>query len=50
MTEMLLLADIPGRPRFDIGGREVYLRLPIRVRDAYLEQIENWRAKENSRK
>lgn len=48
--ELSILADVPGRARFAIGSHEAYLDLPIRVRDAMLEQIQTWRAQEEPKK
>jgi hypothetical protein len=41
-----ILADVPGRARFAIHGWREYHDLPIRVRDAMLDQIAVWRQDE----
>lgn len=44
---MVLLADVPERSRFNLTYRDVF-ELPLGLRDAMLEQIEQWRAQEKS--
>ena len=44
---MALLADVPGRARFNLTYRDV-LDLPLSLRDAMVRQIEEWRAREDS--
>lgn len=39
---------MPGRARFAVTYDEV-LRLPVRLRDAMLEQITRWRADEDAK-
>lgn len=45
---LAILADVPGHARFDVGGIDGYMKLPISVRDLMLEQLEQWRADEGS--
>jgi hypothetical protein len=44
---MALLAEVPNRARFAISWPGV-LDLPVSLRDAMLEQIEEWRLQEDS--
>lgn len=46
MQALEILADVPGHARFAVAGWRDYNSLPIRVRDAMLEQIEIWRSQE----
>lgn len=43
---MTLLEDVPGHARFNVTYSDV-LELPISLRDAMLEQLTEWRAREN---
>jgi hypothetical protein len=40
---------VPGHAYFEVRGWEGYNNLPIRVRDAMLEEIAEWREQEKPR-
>jgi len=46
---MALLSDIPDRARFALTYEEVR-SLPVRLRDKMMEQIQEWRSQEDSKR
>lgn len=47
---MNLLARYPNRTGFRLGGYQDVLSLPVKLRDKMLEQLEEWRSQEDSKK